>query len=59
MNSPPKRIDPVYKFKDWIDPDKIGWHFVSSNPRAIRIIEKNMDKIDWPWFSLNPASFKV
>ena len=50
MNSQPKRIDPVYKFKDWVDPDKIGWHFVSSNPRAIRILEKNPDRIVWQYY---------
>ena len=37
--------------------DKIYWSRLSSNPNAIRLLEKNMDKIDWYNLSKNPNIF--
>lgn len=37
---------------------KLFWVFVSSNPKAIRLLEKNQDKIYWDWLSYNPSIFK-
>ena len=34
--------------------DKIDWEFLSENPNAIHLLEKNMDKIDWEYLSKNP-----
>lgn len=45
------------------NPDKIAWHWLSCNPAAIHILEKNLDesrrdgsicKIDWDSMSRNP-----
>ena len=35
------------KFLDWIDVDKINWSWLSLNPAAIHLLEKNIDKISW------------
>ena len=38
---------------DWINPDKITWESLSTNPSAIQLLEKNQDKIDWDhWYNL-------
>ena len=37
----------IYKLCDWISMDKLNWTFLSGNPNAIDILEKNPDKIDW------------
>lgn len=37
-------------------PEKINWHYLSSNPAAIRLLEENPDKIHWWWLSKNPAA---
>jgi hypothetical protein len=41
------RVDPVYKFKDWVDTNKISWSVASANPKAIRMLERNPAKISW------------
>jgi len=28
-------------------PDKINWYFLSGNPNAIHLLEKNLNKINW------------
>ena len=33
--------------------NKINWSYLSRNPNAIHILEKNMDKINWFEFPLN------
>ena len=38
----------------WIEIDKIGWRWLSENPNAIHLLERNIDKIDWEWLSKNP-----
>ena len=38
--------------------DKIYWPWLSGNPNAIHLLEKNQDKIiDWWYLSRNPAIF--
>jgi len=49
----------IYKFKDWVDQDKIGWHFVCSNPKGIRIIEKNPGKIIWQYLCHNENAIHI
>jgi hypothetical protein len=31
---------------------------LSTNPNAIHILEKNLDKVDWDWLSYNPNIFE-
>jgi hypothetical protein len=38
--------------------EKLFWGFLSSNPKAIRLLEKNQGKIYWDWLSYNPSIFK-
>ena len=41
------------KLRDWVGVDKINWEWLSKNPNAIQLLEKNFDKIDWETLSLN------
>jgi hypothetical protein len=34
--------------------DKIDWYYLSTNPNAIHLLEKNLDKIDWEQLCKNP-----
>ena len=34
-----------YKLKDWIDINELDWDFLSRNPNAIHLLEKNKEKI--------------
>jgi DNA-directed RNA polymerase delta subunit len=44
---------PIWKLRDWIPFDDIDWYWLSSNPNAISLIEKNLDKVNWSRLSLN------
>ncbi|MDB4352918.1 hypothetical protein OAA60_05765 [Porticoccaceae bacterium] len=37
----------------------INWDTLSSNPNAIHILEKNLDKIDWSGLSSNPNAIHI
>ena len=39
--------------------DKINWIYLSINPNAIDILEKNQDKIDWNNLSLNSSAIAI
>ena len=52
-------MDPVYKFRDWIDREKIGWFHVCYNPRAVRILEQNPDKINWQMLCKNENAIHI
>jgi len=41
----------MHKLLDWIDPTKLNWSMLSANPKAIHLLEQNLDKIDW-WIKL-------
>ena len=45
-------------FKDFVDIKKINWRNLSSNPNAIHLLEKNLDKVYWDILSENPNIFK-
>ena len=45
-------------FKDFVDIKNISWSYLSSNPNAIHLFEKNLDKINWAYLSQNPNIFK-
>ena len=49
----------LYKFKDWIDINKLEWCNLSMNPNAIHLLEKNPDKIDWAFLSQNPNAIHL
>ena len=34
--------------------DKVFWEWLSSNPNAVHLLEKNLDKVYWKWLSYNP-----
>jgi hypothetical protein len=38
--------------------DKVDWTYLSGNPSAIHILEKNLDDIDWNDIWSNPAIFE-
>lgn len=44
--------------KDLLYYDKISWGNLSVNksPRAIRFLERNLDKVDWSYLSMNPEA---
>jgi hypothetical protein len=54
---------PKYKLRDWIDEKKLDWRYLSQNPLAINLIEKNLEeggnKVDWTWLSYNPAAIHI
>ncbi len=43
-----------YKLKSFIDESKLDWSWLSLNPKAIDLLQQNIDKIDWYNFSRNP-----
>ena len=45
------------KLRVWIPLEKLIWHRLSENPKAIHILEQNPDKINWVGLSENPAIF--
>ena len=52
-------VKPRMKLLDWVLLDKLNWMFLSRNPNAIHLLEKNMDKINWTNLSLNPNIFEI
>ena len=49
----------MYKLKGNICLNKIEWEWLSSNPNAIQLLEKNPNKIVWEWLSKNPNAIKL
>ena len=47
------------KLRDWIDVDKIDWEYLSENPKALDLLERNFDKIDWKELSKNPNAIQL
>ena len=45
-------VKPKMKLLDWISLDKINWSWLSKNPNAIHLLEKNMNNINWYNLSL-------
>ena len=45
----------IYKLRDWINPEKFDWSWVSinMNPNAIYLLEQNPEKINWAYLSIN------
>ena len=49
----------IYKLHDWIDLNKINWHYLSGNSNAIYLLERNMNKINWDYLSGNPNAIHL
>jgi len=49
----------IYKLRSWIDINKINWDYLSHNPNAIHLLEKNLDKINWLQLSRNPNAIML
>ena len=43
----------IYKFKSWIDINKINWSYLSHNENAVDFLENNLDKVNWDYLSEN------
>ncbi len=43
------------------NPDKICWSFLSANthPKAIKLLENNLDKINWSCLCMNPSAINI
>lgn len=52
-------VDPPYKLLECIDVANLDWDNLSLNPRAIQLLEKNLDKINWDYLSLNPNAISI
>ena len=50
---------PLYKLLDWIDINNLNWAYLSTNPNAIPLLEKNPDKIYWDRLSTNPNAIHL
>jgi len=37
----------------------VYWLWLSENPNAIPLLEKNLDKVDWSWLSSNPNAIPI
>jgi hypothetical protein len=58
-NSNPIILELVEKNIDKI-PDSYGWwYYVSMNPNAIKILERNKDKVNWETLSTNPNALHL
>ena len=56
-----KNINAIQMIESYLrhDPKKIIWGCLSENPKAIHILEKNIDKIDWWELSKNPQAIHI
>ena len=54
---------PVYSVRDWvlegIKKKRRDWSLFSSEPKAIHLLEKNLDKVNWENLSGNPAAIHI
>jgi len=49
----------MYKLRNWIDHEKLDWFVLSSNPKAIHLLEKHPEKISWIQLSKNHEEFHL
>ena len=49
----------TYKLCDWISADRLNWVWMSSNPNAIALLERNLDKVSWQLLSFNPNAIDL
>ena len=48
----------MYILRDWVDPAKLSWPFLSGNVCAFDFLKDHPEKINWFKFSENPAIFE-
>jgi hypothetical protein len=48
-----------YTLKDWVNIDNLNWHGLSTNPKAIQLLELNYDKINWSLLSINENAISI
>jgi hypothetical protein len=58
-NIPYKLYDWVYKLNKNNTWDQYSWDKLCQNPKAIRLLEENPEKIDWDLLSLNPNAIHI
>jgi hypothetical protein len=49
----------MLKLRDWVDINKLYWCYLSRNPNAIELLEKNQYKLCWFMLSLNPNAIEL
>ena len=47
------------KLRDWIPFEKLYWEWLSENPNAIPILEKNLDNVKWKELYENPNAIHI
>jgi hypothetical protein len=53
-----------YDLHEWINkdiqtPNEFKWRYLSENPKAIHLLQKNFDKVDWKTLSGNPNAIHL
>ena len=48
-----------YKLLNWIQKDKLNYDNLSSNHKAVQLLEQNPDKINWKKLSQNPNAIHL
>ena len=48
---------PIYKLRDWIDPEKLDSHHLSENQNSIDFLEKQHNKIIWSFYQIIEMQF--
>ena len=52
-------VNPKFlKLRTWIPINEVDWIKLSTNPNAIHILEKNLDKVYWDLLSSKPFVIK-
>ena len=59
LNDSSVNINPYFlKLRKWIPIEKLCRRVLLSNPNAMHILEKNLDKVHWRMLSYNPNIFE-
>ena len=59
MTTMSNRENQCMKLCEWIPIDKLDWMWLSENPNAIQLLEKNLDEVNWSWLSMNPNAIPI
>ena len=47
------------KLVDWIPEERLNWHGLSMNPRAIHLLKAHPERINWCNLSRNPGALEL
>lgn len=50
---------PSWQLLEWIPLYRLSWDYLSSNPRAISLLEQHPERIDWDMLSINPEGIHL